>query len=828
MKDFLEEFVRTLFVDEGMRAPSKDMFEHDALADLLPYSVYDDDEMLYHNQDTTGFILEIDPQPYGHDLMANVHSAILQSFPAVGGFQIINWTSPDITEHLDAWIRNRVIGSEITEEVAQARRAFLLNKTYGTEYVIKDVPHNKRVFFCAWVEGDDPSYSAKSALKEFRTNLESALQLKPGQGVRPNQLIKVVREILCSESWGGVEAATYDSERPLNTQIPQSSLAIHPDYMEVAADESVCINGATVKRYPQEWFSDLGHMFFGECERITDRPHGPTLLSLTAQSIPHQKAGQSVLGTQAKMEQSAKMGITKFVYDFKGKQDEYNKLGQEIEAGERLFDTVFSAFSYTKGTGIEAKAAGKELEKIFRRIGMPLRHEKFLQLPVFLSAIPLGASKKFIDKLKHLNRTRLLKARVLTTVAPVHGEFKGNSTGSGMLLTGRQGQIFNWDNFQSAGNYNVSVVGKSGAGKSVFMQEMINSIVSNGGRALVIDDGYSFENSCKIQGGTHVNFSGGTQIRLNPFSLFDEEQMQTTEYKTDAIELVVNVVASMAQLGADTQSRVKGIEEEAIRSAINDVWEAKGREGNISLVLSHLRAQATEEPRLRDVCKKIENFAQGGNYAHYFAGEANVSLESRLTVVELSDIKGMPVLEQVVLQMIMFLGTELMYKTDRSEPVVILIDEAWDLLKGPGTAKFLEGVVRRARKYTGALVTGTQSIQDYYDNAAAKVCLENSDFNVFLAQKPATIDQLLEQKKLGVEPGVAKRLKSIQSVKGQFSELGIRSPEGWVFGRLALDPLSLAIYSSKGSTVVALQKRQQQGMTLAAALRDVVASGEAQ
>ena len=241
-----------------------------------------------------------------------------------------------------------------------------------------------------------------------------------------------------------------------------------------------------------------------------------------------------------------------------------------------------------------------------------------------------------------------------------------------------------------------------------------------------------------------------------------------------------------------------------------------------------MRAQATEEPRLRDVCKKIENFAQGGNYAHYFAGEANVSLESRLTVVELSDIKGMPVLEQVVLQMIMFLGTELMYKTDRSEPVVILIDEAWDLLKGPGTAKFLEGVVRRARKYTGALVTGTQSIQDYYDNAAAKVCLENSDFNVFLAQKPATIDQLLEQKKLGVEPGVAKRLKSIQSVKGQFSELGIRSPEGWVFGRLALDPLSLAIYSSKGSTVVALQKRQQQGMTLAAALRDVVASGEAQ
>ncbi len=48
-----------------------------------------------------------------------------------------------------------------------------------------------------------------------------------------------------------------------------------------------------------------------------------------------------------------------------------------------------------------------------------------------------------------------------------------------------------------------------------------------------------------------------------------------------------------------------------------------------------------------------------------------------------------------------------------------------------GTANFLEGVVRRARKYTGSLITGTQSLMDYYNNPAALVCLENSDWTVF-------------------------------------------------------------------------------------------------
>ncbi|PZX46343.1 conjugal transfer ATP-binding protein TraC, partial [Cereibacter changlensis] len=142
------------------------------------------------------------------------------------------------------------------------------------------------------------------------------------------------------------------------------------------------------------------------------------------------------------------------------------------------------------------------------------------------------------------------------------------------------------------------------------------------------------------------------------------------------------------------------------------------------------------------------------------------------------------------------------------------------------TAKFIEGVVRRARKYTGALITGTQSIDDYYNNVAATVCLQNSDWTVLLAQKAETIDRLVADNRLSVSPHIAGQLKSLQSVRGLFSEMGVKGPNGWFFGRLLLDPFSLAVYSSKGSTVEKINRLREQGYSTVEAIRMLVEEGQ--
>jgi len=151
------------------------------------------------------------------------------------------------------------------------------------------------------------------------------------------------------------------------------------------------------------------------------------------------------------------------------------------------------------------------------------------------------------------------------------------------------------------------------------------------------------------------------------------------------------------------------------------------------------------------------------------------------------------------------------------------------MLGGAGTAHFLEGVVRRARKHSGSLITGTQSMNDYYNNPAALVCLENSDWNVWLAQKPEVIDSLVAAGRLQGGEGVAHSLKTLTSVKGQFSELGIRGPDGWVFGRFLLDPYSLAVFSTTGTTFQQLQDLvHQRGLNIGEALEIMVENGAAQ
>lgn len=823
----VDQLMNSLFGEEAVSAPKEDIWEHDALASLLPYVSYDPEQRFYHNDATVSFLLEIDPQVATASVAANVHATLMQSCPIHGGFQVINWTSPNVDAPLSRWAKAHVFGDDITEEMVSSRIKFMEDRRFGTEEAIKAIPHNRRVFVSGWIDGVGLSQSALHDLSSFRRGLLSAFGEPQDSSVHPNEFLPLIKEMLCAQEWGQFGVGVYDDTRELKQQIPSASISVHPSHMQIVSDPMLSVSCATVAKYPNEWWSDMSHMLGGDPDRKSDRPHGPVLSTLTALSIPPQKSEADLLKKRTQGEHSKKTGFAKFVTGFDEKMDELGSLVGQIENGERIFSTVYTVAAFTKGDQVEAQDAGTELAKIFRRVGIPLRHEKFLQLPLLLSALPMGATKKGLSKLSALNRTRLLKGAAVAALSPWYGEFKGSSSGKGMLLTGKQGQVFSWTPFESSGNYNVAVVGRSGAGKSVFMQELVSSVISNGGRALVIDDGYSFKTMCDIVGGKHLSFDGSQPQKLNPFSLLNADQMDQPEYVNDAVGLLAGVIACMGALGAQVDGRVIGVEEDFIKQAILQVWDAKGTSGEITDVHAILEAQSETEPRLVDLCRKISNFCVDGSYGHYFTGPANISVERELTVVEMSDIKGSGDLEAVVLQLVMFLGTELMYKTDRSVPVVILIDEAWDMLKGGNTADFIGGVVRRARKYTGSLVTGTQSIEDYYNNPAAQVCLENSDWNAFLAQKPETIDKLIANQKLSVDPSMAKRLKAITTVPGLFAEVSIRGAEGtWFFGRLMLDPFSLAVFSSKGSTVVALKKRVESGMTTVQALRDLVATGD--
>ncbi|MFQ5535485.1 MAG: ATP-binding protein [Sphingomonadales bacterium] len=185
---------------------------------------------------------------------------------------------------------------------------------------------------------------------------------------------------------------------------------------------------------------------------------------------------------------------------------------------------------------------------------------------------------------------------------------------------------------------------------------------------------------------------------------------------------------------------------------------------------------------------------------------------------ELSGIKTRKDLQGLVMMMMMFLASDSMYHGDRRRKSAIFIDEAWDLLHGPASKVFIEGVARRARKYNGALITGTQTVNDYYKNDAAQASYENTDWICFLAQKADSINFLKNSGRISVDEAMERDMKSLKRSGSHYSEVMILGPGGYGIGRLMLDPFSVKLYSSTADDFENIKQLQAQGMSLVEAV----------
>lgn len=186
-------------------------------------------------------------------------------------------------------------------------------------------------------------------------------------------------------------------------------------------------------------------------------------------------------------------------------------------------------------------------------------------------------------------------------------------------------------------------------------------------------------------------------------------------------------------------------------------------------------------------------FSSAGTYGKFFQGEVSFELQAQLTVFELSDLSSREELRSVVLTAIMFMSQQMMRKVDRSIPKALLLDEAWQMLRGGAMADFIETYARTCRKYGASLVTATQSLNDYYKSAGSIAALENSDWFVILQQKPETIADFKKHDRFEMDDYTDALLRSLKRNGFEYSDIMIKGPETLAVGRLVLDPFSAAL-----------------------------------
>lgn len=826
--------IGTMFGDAKWSTPDVRLVEGGVMSDLLVYRSYDPDRDLYYNADSTGFIFETLPVPGSEDIPSALHSALTAHCPNEATVQIINWASPDIDAKLDRWSNPRLRQTEIMRRAALARTSHYKKLRFGDNVIARTIPHERKIFVSVYIDGV-ASLTSMTRLAAFREALVSAIGgAARVRTVPPQVFLSLMSEFLMIRAYDQTPTISYDPKTALNQQLIGSGLSVIRKGLLFNADPDVSASAATVRRFPPEYRAALTGLLSGQPDKLSSKPHGPVLTTLTMRAMPSSKTSAFLMKKHGALEHFRGSMIGRFIPQLEETLEEVKDLTVKTEGGEKLFQTVLSVVAYRGGDVEASHAALSELHNIYRAVGFELENDQNVQLPVFLSALPFGLTKANMKDFNVTGRMKIIKARALAEMAPFYGEWSGNGTGTGVLLAGRQGQVCTWNNFDSSTNFNVTVTGASGSGKSVFMQELVASLLADGGQVIVIDDGYSFARLCRAYEGQFVAFDGSEDIRLNPFSLIDPAIMSNKahpkhiEYRAETLELITKTVATMASLTDQQSGRVHDIEEDIIRSAVSDVWDKYGASSEITHVRDVLVERAKTEPRLLDIVTKLGRFSVGGDYGSYFTGAAKLSLNSPFAVFELSDIKQQRGLESVLMQLIMFVASEAMFKSPRDQAVTIVIDEAWDLLHADMTGKFLEEIIRRARKYRGGLVTGTQSLSDYDRSLASKVCKEMSATQIMLKQNGETLDAEQAKGSLNLSPAALHHLKSLHAVPGHFSEVAIRNEDGsFVFGRLLLDPYSLALYSSKAETVRRLEDLQTSGSSLAEALAQVAYSGEA-
>ncbi len=786
---------------------------------LLPYESYDPDKQLFFNGDAAGFVLEATPA-VGMDLkrikvLAGLFSQGLKAGTCV---QITLWADPDVHGLLDRWREARPRGGSLFSVLADRRASYLRGGCWASLF-------DSQVFL----------------LRDWRVLLSVTRPIDPRQpdASELDYLMRVraaIEGILASADMGHLRV---DAERFIGTldgmlnpspeprptwrwdpEVPLAEQVIDRDTLLLVGRDclslihrgfNVSVLPFSVRQFPLNWAGWQSGELIGALFSNVQRLPCPVLYTQTIHVTDQVAALGSARLKAARATQMMDSPVGRFVPVWKERKADWDYVVGNMEDGHRLLRSHWQIVAFARAG--EEEFCLQRLRSVFESQGWQLSQDRFTALAALRCALPMTAGPMLADELKRLGLLRSRLTWNAVNTAPLTAEWKG--TGTPLLMTfGRRGQVQFVDFFDNRkGNYNVAVAATSGAGKSFFTNELVVATRSTGGRVSIIDAGKSYLNICRLLDGQYVSFSRAERPCLNPFSTVNADEFQEEE-----LPLLKQLHAQMASPDAPLSPLQLAVLEQAIVAS----WKKYGADAEPTAVAAELAVMGANDEAARDLATMLFPYTRDGSYGRYFNGASTIALHNPLVVLELDDLVNTPDLQSVVLLSLMLSITEEMYRHERSVRKLAIIDEAWQLMGQGQAGKFIERGYRTARKYGGAFMTITQSINDYYKSALSRAALENSDFLCLLRQKAETVHKARAEQQIAMDDGLQELLLSLDKQDGMYSELAIKGPEGVSVGRLIVDPFSEKLYSTQGAEFQFVQDTQARGLSLVEAVDELV------
>lgn len=405
---------------------------------------------------------------------------------------------------------------------------------------------------------------------------------------------------------------------------------------------------------------------------------------------------------------------------------------QLVKGAERFFRFAFY-ITIPAASLEEINNITQQVESTLASLLVVVKHARLQAEDGFLTTLPLGQDR--------LGVTRNMDTTSLATTFPFSSTELSSDRGVLYGINEDNDSLVIFDRF-SLENYNSVLFATSGAGKSYSVKlEAVRSLML-GTEVFIIDPEEEYKKLTEAVGGEFLSFSFASAAKINPFDL--------STARDDENQLGLKILSLHSLFGV-IMGKLDPSEQALLDRALIATYKAKGITTDPT---THSRQPplmedlyktllGMEDPASRSLADRLEKFVKG-SFQGLFDQHTNISLKNPFTVFSVRD------LEESLRPIAMFVILDFIWTRIRAalKKRILIVDEAWHMMRYPDTAAFLYSVAKRSRKYWLGLTTITQDVEDFLSLDIGKAIVTNSALRLLMKQSPAAIDTIADVFKL--------------------------------------------------------------------------------
>jgi type IV secretory pathway VirB4 component len=400
-----------------------------------------------------------------------------------------------------------------------------------------------------------------------------------------------------------------------------------------------------------------------------------------------------------------------------------------VQAQEKMFEVGLYITLYGN-TEEEVQKVETEIKTILESKLVYIKPALFQQDDAFSSVTPVLQDK--------LNVRNKLNTAPLSSFFPFVSFDLSSDKGILYGVNRHNGSLILFDRF-SLENYNSIIFAKSGSGKSYATKLEILRTLMFDTEVIIIDPEREYEYLAESVGGRYFNISLESEHHINPFDLPipTEDESPSEVLRSNIVNLVGMFRVMFGGLNPE--------EDAIIDRAITETYALKDISGDSDFtkleppLLSDFEMVLAGIEGSDSLIKKLSKYTTG-TWAGFINQSSNVDINKKLVCFSIRDM------EEELKPVAMYIITHYIWNAVRKNirRRLLVVDEAWIMMKNDDTASFLYGLAKRGRKYYLGLATITQDVGDFLKSQYGLPIITNSSIQLLLKQSPSSIDQVQE------------------------------------------------------------------------------------